>query len=244
MHEDSRCEALTCRAAIAAGSPVGKAPGGRRAFPPKQLFVAPMRTGRASRRRSSRIWSHRRGETRDGGEGWHKDGMPSLCRPYAVLMPPIATPSMPTGIPGPRRVRAPRSRHAKPLSAAQPPLARTRIRRIVGRAPDRVLRGLRICRSGLPKRWRSLARQADLAHADLGLTAKTARSGTDRVLCIGFRSPKDRLRELRRKRPAEMPLTDHIDPLQAIHKTQSLPVSALFSAKPRLTEKMLIRGGF
>ena len=82
MHEDSRCEALTCRAAIAAGSPVGKAPGGRRAFPPKQLFVAPMRTGRASRRRSSRIWSHRRGETRDGGEGWRKDGTPSLCHPF------------------------------------------------------------------------------------------------------------------------------------------------------------------
>lgn len=157
---------------------------------------------------------------------------------------PYATPPMPSGIPGPRRVRAPPSRHAKPLSAAQPPSARTRIRRIVSRAPDRVLRGLRICRSGLPKRWRDLSRQADLAHADLGLTAKTARSGTDRVLCIGFRSPKDRLRELRRKRPAEMPLTDHIDPLQAIHKTQSLPVSALFSAKPRLTEKMLIRGGF
>lgn len=157
---------------------------------------------------------------------------------------PYATPSMPTGIPDHRRVRAPPSRHAKPLSAAQPPSARTRIRRIVSRAPDRVLRGLRICRSGLPKRWRGLARQADLAHADLGLTAKTARSGTDRVLCIGFRSPKDRLRELRRKRPAEMPLADYAGPLQAIHKTQSVPVSALFSAKPRLTEKMPIRGGF
>ena len=208
MHEDNRCEALTRRAAIAAGSPVGKAPGGRRALPPKQLFVAPMRTERTA----TAIFTHLGTIVAARRAMAARSGIRMGHRPYA-------TPPMPSGIPGPRRVRAPPSRHAKPLSAAQPPSARTRIRRIVSRAPDRVLRGLRICRSGLPKRWRDLSRQADLAHADLGLTAKTARSGTDRVLCIGFRSPKDRLRELRRKRPAEMPLTDHIDPLQAMHKT-------------------------
>ena len=92
----------------------------------------------------------------------------------------------------------------------------------------------------------AMARGADEYAEPLGARQdlRCALACADRVLCIGFRSLKDRLRELRRKRPAEMPLTDHIDPLQAIHKTQSVPVSALFSAKPRLTEKMPPRGGF